>query len=93
MKITNFDRSNLKELRKSFEETIKAFETKHGLKCELGTIRFSGDEFSAKLNVKTTSNKPVVKNNVIKVGSIFQVLDVIKLILKPSCNYSNIPNP
>ena len=73
MKITEFNKSNLKELRISLNEILKAFEAKHGLNVEFGTISFSGQEFTTKLKVKTNSPKIKSETTPSKVGNVYKL--------------------
>jgi hypothetical protein len=58
------DRANLLKFRKSFANTMKNLEIKYGLKIELGSIGFSSQQFSGRINVTLTngeSNEAVAK--------------------------------
>ena len=48
MKMT---RQNLKMFRMNFENLVKDFEKRNGVKLELGNIRFSDNQFTTKLTV------------------------------------------
>ncbi len=52
MPITQFDKQNLQMLRRSFAEHIATFEKEHGVKVSLGNIKYQGNEFSTKMEVK-----------------------------------------
>jgi hypothetical protein len=54
MEIKQFDKSNLKELRKGIDEVLKQFTSKYGLgSATIGAITFESNSFRTKLEVKT----------------------------------------
>ena len=53
MQITNFDRTNLKQLRKDMDAAIAAVAKQHGIDMQIGTIRFSGDKATMKIEANT----------------------------------------
>lgn len=53
MQITNFDRTNLKQLRKDMDAAIAAVAKQHGIDMSIGTIRFSGDKATMKIEANT----------------------------------------
>ena len=55
--VTSFNRSNLKQLRKEFQDAINAVAERNGIKADFGSIRFGDDEFTVKMTVETTGNK------------------------------------
>ena len=50
-KITQFNKSNLNEMRISLKIALKQVEEKYGVNINVGNIRFSDDEFSAQMKV------------------------------------------
>lgn len=55
-KITSFNHTNIKALRKDINAALEAVLAKHGLTADLGNIRFGATDFRCKLNVEVASN-------------------------------------
>lgn len=57
-----FDRSNLKTIRNDIDAALAAVEKKHGIKFNLGNIRYSANDFRTKLecvSVTSANGAPV----------------------------------
>ena len=59
MKITKFDKANLAQLRREIDAALKVVAERNGIDLSIGSISFSGAEFSTKLKaaVKDTAAK------------------------------------
>ena len=55
--ITNFDRRNLKNLRKDIDAALSNVASKYGIKLEAGSARFSDTNVTFKLEASTISSK------------------------------------
>lgn len=57
MTITAFDRSNLREIRTDIEAALAAVEQKHGIRLNMGNIRFDAGMFRAKLEAQVLGHQ------------------------------------
>lgn len=57
MTIQAFDKNNLSQLRTDLDKVLKQYGLSEGLVLDLGNIRFTSTEFSAKLNVKIAGSR------------------------------------
>jgi hypothetical protein len=79
MKIDQFNKQNLKELRQELNKVLAQFNEKHGLNSSIGNINFTNDRFTTKLTVTTTkkpgltmvSPEATEENGEIKMGDKF----------------------
>jgi len=55
--VTEFNRANLKNLRKQFQDAINAVAAKNGIKAGLGSISYTDSQFTVKMTVETSGNK------------------------------------
>ena len=53
----NFTEASVKNFRSDFNDMVKALEKKYGVTVDLGTIRYSGTEFSASIKVEKVDNE------------------------------------
>lgn len=60
MKVTNFDRSNLRQINAEIEQAMKAVAQKYGLQVKLGNTRFSNSNASSKFELMTVSESGAV---------------------------------
>ena len=52
-KVTSFNRQNIRQINSELEAAIKQVAEKYGLEVKLGNTRFTGDNFSTKVQVAT----------------------------------------
>lgn len=57
MKFESFDRTNLKIFRQEIEMALKEITEKYGIQFEVGSIKFSSNEFSTKLTANLGEKK------------------------------------
>lgn len=53
MTIQNFDRQNLKQLRADMDAALAAVQAKHGITITMGSMRFSADRVTCKVEANT----------------------------------------
>ncbi len=53
MTIQNFDRQNLKQLRADMDAALAAVQAKHGITITMGSMRFSADKVTCKVEANT----------------------------------------
>ena len=56
--VKEFDIEFLKNFRTEFKDAVKELEEKHGIVINLGNIRYSGSDFTCKLEVRLDSVNP-----------------------------------
>jgi uncharacterized protein YlxP (DUF503 family) len=56
MKITAFDKTNLKAVRTILQEAFNKIQTEHGINLSVGTIRFDATSFRTKLEARVSGN-------------------------------------
>jgi len=52
-KVTSFNRQNIRQINSELEAALKQVAEKYGLEVKLGNTRFTGDNFSTKVQVAT----------------------------------------
>ena len=52
-KVTSFNRKNIRQINNELEAALKQVAEKYGLEVKLGNTRFTGDNFSTKVQVAT----------------------------------------
>ena len=62
MKIKTFDKDNIKLIRASLDSHLAAVESEFGIKLDVGTIRFAGNTFSAKISATVGAASQVEGN-------------------------------
>lgn len=60
-KITRIDRPTVRMLRHELESTLKEFGSKYGLTIDVGSIRFSDEDFTTKVKVSCGSSGDAAK--------------------------------
>lgn len=58
-KVTSFNRSNLSNVRKELDKALAAFTKTTGVAVNVGSIRFTDNEFTTRLTCRTTTNTTV----------------------------------
>ena len=74
-KITKFDRSTLREIRPSLEQALQTVAKEYGIQINIGSMRFSENQFTTRLTVNTTnqpSNTRMPASGPLKVGDKFK---------------------
>lgn len=54
-KVTSFNRQNIRQINSELEAALKQVAEKYGLEVKLGNTRFTGDNFSTKVQVATVA--------------------------------------
>lgn len=54
-KVTSFNRQNIRQINSELEAVIKQVAEKYGLEVKLGNTRFTGDNFTTKVQVATVA--------------------------------------
>lgn len=73
-----FDKQNLRQIRNDINVALAAVAAKHGIKLDIGNIRFSSDRFTTKLTATSNDVKihtPVVTSHRIKLGETMALIN------------------
>lgn len=54
-KVTTFNRQNIRQINAEMEAALKAIANKYGVEVNLGSIRFTGANFTTKIQVATVA--------------------------------------
>jgi len=54
-KVTSFNRQNIRQINSELEAALKQVAEKYGLEVKLGNTRFTGDNFTTKVQVATVA--------------------------------------
>lgn len=65
MTIQNFDRQNLKQLRADMDAALAAVQAKHGITISMGSMRFSADRVTCKVEANTNVQTVTSDNTVV----------------------------
>lgn len=77
-KVERFDKPTLEFLRNELEETLKQL-SKHGLKIDVGSMRYSSHEVDVKLNILIEGQKSRTQESLIRIADILD-LDLTKIV-------------
>lgn len=80
-KVERFDKPTLEFLRNELEETLKQL-SKHGLKIDVGSMRYSSHEVDVKLNILIEGQKSRSQE------SLTHIADMLDLDLTKIVNYN-----
>lgn len=58
-KVTSFNRQNIRQINSELEAALKQVAEKYGLEVKLGNTRFTGDNFSTKVQVATVGESGI----------------------------------
>lgn len=73
MKISKFDKTNLKEVRDLINDALQAVLTKHGLTANIGSISYSDADFTCKLTVSCGSSDDAERREFEKYAPLFNL--------------------
>tara|TARA_B100000212_G_scaffold52478_1_gene34277 strand:+ start:727 stop:1113 length:387 start_codon:yes stop_codon:yes gene_type:complete len=85
-KIERFDKPTLKILRNELEETLKQL-SKHGLKIDVGSMRYSNHEVDVKLNILIEGQKTRSQESLVHIANMLD-LDLTKIVNSNGKAYS-----